>query len=475
LIIGSRQVSQWLNTGTSLSAQRLQEGSPVDQAVYGMLIISGLCVLARRHTRVGEIVRNNVFLILFILYEGISFVWSDFPGVAFKRWLKALGDPVMVLVLLTDASPTRAIASTISRAAYILIPLSVLFCKYYENLGRTFDGWGHSGYTGVALDKNMLGYLLFSFGLFFVASLMATLGQPLAERSRLRTERIINILFLLMIVWLLSIANSSTASVALTAGTAIMIALRSRSIRKHFWFYALGVVLLAVIFDMSFSLQSTVAEAAGRDASFTGRTGLWETVLREPINPIIGTGYSTFWLGERVLRFWQMYPNSPPIQAHNGYLEVYVNLGLIGLFLLACVLFSGLRMIRRSTEWSPGTPETDRIVSMFAMPFGIAYLFYNITEAAFGGTNFLFVIFLMLACRAPAELSRAASTVSLTRTPWFVHRDKRRASDESRSGPYQLQRARIEGRSKTQRMVRTARQKSSADPVGPPSRTSNVD
>ena len=87
-------------------------------------------------------------------------------------------------------------------------------------------------------------------------------------------------------------------------------------------------------------------EAAGRDATFTGRTGLWETLLQEPINPLIGVGYASFWLGERLERFWAMYPTSPPIEAHNGYLEVYLNLGLIGVCLLAGVLWRGLRTTR---------------------------------------------------------------------------------------------------------------------------------
>lgn len=406
LIIGSRQVSQWLGMGSSLQAQRLEEGSPIDQAVFGALIFAGLCVLARRPARVGEILRNNLFLVLFVLYAGLSFVWSDFPAIALRRWLKALGDPVMVLVLLSDPFPGRAITAAIARCAYVLVPLSVLFCKYYEHLGRTFDAWGNGGYTGVTLNKNMLGYLLFAFGLFFVAAFVNTLGQSRGERDQVRSDRIISIMFLLMIAWLLSIADSSTATVALIAGSAIAVALRAASVRRHFWSYALAVIVLGTVVNMWVSLQSTVAQAAGREGNLTGRTGLWETVLQEPINPLVGTGYASFWLGERLMRFWDMYPTSPPIQAHNGYIEVYLNLGLIGLSLLACVLWSGLRRQRNRITSSHSGHETDRMLATFALSFGVAFLFYNITEAAFGGTNFLFVVFLALACGDPRAVSK---------------------------------------------------------------------
>lgn len=431
LIIGSRQVSQWLGIGSAPTAQRLQEGHPIDQVVYGALMLAGLCVLANRSARVGEIVKNNVFIVLFILFEGVSFLWSDFPIVALRRWIKALGDPVMVLVLLSDPFPARATTAAISRCAYVLIPMSVLFCKYYQHLGRTIDSWGNSAYTGVTFDKNMLGYLLFTFGLFFVAAFISTFVQPRVQRAWLSSDRLISILLLLMIGWLLLIANSSTATVALTVGTVIMVALRSASVRRHFWPYTLVVVLLATVLNTWFSLQATVAEAAGRDASFTGRTGLWETVLQEPINPLIGVGYSTFWLGERLAKFWAMYPTSPPIQAHNGYIETYLNLGLVGLSLLVCVLAVGLRRIRRGIALSLST-QNDRMFATFALAYGVAFLFYNITEAAFGGTNFLFIVFLMVACGDPAGVFEKRSPGAETPIPRSVAFAKIRAVTEGR-------------------------------------------
>ena len=81
-------------------------------------------------------------IVIFFLYEGISILWSDFPFVAFRRWIKASGDFVMVFVLATDPVPVRAITTAIKRSGYILIPLSLLFCKYYPELGRAFDAWG---------------------------------------------------------------------------------------------------------------------------------------------------------------------------------------------------------------------------------------------------------------------------------------------------------------------------------------------
>jgi exopolysaccharide production protein ExoQ len=443
LISGSRQVSQWLQSGPLLSSQTLSDGSPLDKAVFGALIVAGVSVLATRQTRVKEILTNNPAFLLFLLYEGLSVVWSDNPLTALRRFVKAVGDPVMVLVLWSDPAPARAVTATIKRCGFLLIPLSILFCKYYENWGRTFDTWGTASYTGVTMDKNMFGYLLFAFGLFFFSSLLSTRSDS-ETRKLTRIDQIIYVLLLGMIVWLFPIANSKTALVSACVGLAVIVALRISTIRRHFWAYTMVAIPLAFALNTMISLQGTVAEAAGRDATFTGRTGLWETVLQEPINPLIGEGYASFWLGERLQRFWAMYPTSPPIQAHNGYIEVYLNLGLIGLFLIAIVLATGLRKMRKRVTDSltaPG-PLHERVLTTFGLAYGVAYLFYNVTEATFQGVNFLFIIFLMLALESrqtnePAKrLSRPVPTTRWRPVPatrWNGPLGSRPASQTQRS------------------------------------------
>jgi O-antigen ligase len=310
----------------------------------------------------------------------------------------------MVTVLWSDPFPVRAITATLKRCAYVMIPVSVLFCKYYENWGRAFDSWGNSGYTGVTTDKNMFGYLLFAFGLLFAAGFMARVAQSRDERKRGRIDQMINILFLSMIGWLLPIANSKTALLSLVAGSAIVVTSQFATVRRHLWAYTVAGVLVIAAADNLFSVKGTLLEASGRDESFTGRTGIWEAVLKEPINPVVGTGYGSFWTGERLERFWRMYPRTPLIQAHNGYIETYLNLGMVGLCLLAAVLLTGLRKFRGRVAASllPSRPLNDRIFATFGIAFGVAYLLYNVTEATFQGMNFLFTIFLILAFGAPA-------------------------------------------------------------------------
>ena len=399
LINGSRQASQWLASGPKFESRALYEGSPVDQVIYGTLIVAGILVLQNRGVRIGQLARNNFWIILFFLYEGISFVWSDFPFISFKRWIKASGDFVMVFVLLSDPYPVRAITAAIKRAGYILIPLSVLLIKYYQDWGRIVDDWGRSYYTGVTLDKNMFGYLLFAYALFFASGLVYAFRQYSSNRAATRPVLVSYALLLAMVAWLTPLANSKTSLVALVSGIAVILALQFPQIKRNLWSFLIATVLIAAISNVFFSIQGAVLEASGRDATLTGRTEIWKMVLNEPNNPLLGTGYASFWLGERLHRIWALYPRTPLIQAHNGYIEVYLNLGMVGVTLLGAVLWTGLRNAGRRLRAAHDTTGNgdDSLFETFAIAYILAYLIYNTTEATFQGLNFLFIIFLLLA------------------------------------------------------------------------------
>src|SRR3989442_1524771 len=73
-----------------------------------------------------------------------------FPICCFQEMDQRTSDPMMALVLLSDSAPGKATEKVFKRCAYILLPLSVLFIKYYPQLGRGYDFWtGFAFYTGL--------------------------------------------------------------------------------------------------------------------------------------------------------------------------------------------------------------------------------------------------------------------------------------------------------------------------------------
>src|ERR1700726_3434126 len=72
------------------------DGSPLDRNLLTTFLLVGILVLVLRGRRVAVILKANWPILLFFFYCLLSIAWSDFADVAFKRWVKALGDIVMV-------------------------------------------------------------------------------------------------------------------------------------------------------------------------------------------------------------------------------------------------------------------------------------------------------------------------------------------------------------------------------------------
>ena len=110
--------------------------------------------------------------------------------------------------------------------------------------------------------------------------------------------------------------------------------------------YALAAALLFLILQALFDIKGAVVEGLGRDMTLTGRTDLWKELLHANINPLLGAGFYTFWLTDvanAICENYYWHPN----QAHNGYLDTYLNGGLIGLGLLGGLLIVTARYVKK--------------------------------------------------------------------------------------------------------------------------------
>lgn len=392
-IICSRYVSQWLNTfGYHFGAVNATDGSPIDAVVFGVLEIAGLRILVRRRVQLFEVIRNNRWIAIFLAYCLLSILWSDLPFVALKRWLKAIGHPIMVLVLLTEPDPEEAMICLLKRCGYLLIPTSVLFVKYYPQWGRGFDEWGFAQNIGVAMDKNALGYLCVIFGSAFFLQWLKTLKTQRSPARR--TELAVCAVFIGMILWLLSGANAKTALVSFLVSILIMFLLGMKWVKKEYigW-YLVAVTLSFVTLDALFGVYTDVVEMLGRDPTLTDRTKVWADILKISDSPILGTGFESFWQGDRLKMLWSDWWWHPT-QAHNGYIETYINLGWVGIVLFLGMLVDTFLKIRRellkNLDWG-----------RFRFCLFISILVFNYTDATFVALNSLWFMFYLIGMDYP--------------------------------------------------------------------------
>lgn len=416
LFIIVRPVSVWLGSAPQPSSpDQYLEGSPLDGAVFAALLALGLIVLAGRTRRVGVLLRGNGPILLFLLYCAVSILWSDYPGVALKRWIKFIGDLVMVLIVLTDTDPSAAVKRFLPWTGFLLVPLSVLLIKYYPDLGRAYNPWTWMPeWTGVATGKNGLGMITMIFGL---ASLWRFLQELWTGEGRRRGPLIAHGTVLAMALWLFAKAHSMTSLSSFVVAGGLMAvvmsptALARRPATVHL---LMGTILSASVAIAYLDIGGLVA-ALGRDPTLTGRTEIWSRAISMDANPLLGTGFDSFWLGERLKEMWSLYYFHPN-QAHNGYLEVYLNLGWVGVALLAGVLTTSYRN-------ALGALLRDRRGGSLYLAYFLVAVVYNLTEAAFKESHPVWIAFLLAATSlATAPAGERANILSRVRIRPGRHR-----------------------------------------------------
>jgi len=189
----------------------------------------------------------------------------------------------------------------------------------------------------------------------------------------------------------------------------VVVFVGNRLINKKFiGTYMLATLVLMAIAELTFGLSVRISEALGRGSTLSGRTELWAKLLGMHTNPILGTGFESFWLGDRLKKLQGIFFFIPN-EAHNGYLETYLTLGLVGVFLLVVLFVATFWKIRlqlfRNFE-----------MGRYRLGFLAALVLYNWTEAPFKTLSPLWFAFYLIAMDYPqTRFTTAESSVGVAR------------------------------------------------------------
>jgi exopolysaccharide production protein ExoQ len=391
--MASRQPVQWMNGQVAVSeramADALEQGDPINRTVSLVLLSLGIAILGARSFRWGNFLRQNWVLTAYLLFALVSVLWSDFPFPAFKKWFRDLGNYVMVLVVISDPFPQRALSTLLRRVGYLLIPLSYVLVKYFPGFAKQYDPWtGEATYCGAATSKNMLGILCLVCGIYFFWD--TVVRWPNRKEGRNKAVILVNIALTYLTWWLLITCNSATSRTCLIIAYLVILAAHSKAIQRRPGILSVSIPIIFLIYILLFfglGLNGAFASAVGR-TSLSGRDEIWRIVLTQQANPLLGAGYESFWLGPRLVRIWASGQGTIN-EAHNGYLEVYLNLGYIGLSLL--FLFAAAVYKNICKKLKP-------FLSLASLTLAIwtAFVFHNSTEADFR-TGLMWLVFVLAA------------------------------------------------------------------------------
>ncbi len=233
-------------------------------------------------------------------------------------------------------------------------------------------------WRGIYPQKNSLGRVMVL--LMMVLAVIAPRFP--AWRSYIRLE------FLLAIALLLLSDSKTSLIVAMVVAAAYCVVslLRRRSNPKAALMIG-GLLALPVLVVAIFNLDA-VFDFFGRDATLTGRTDVWDLIWEEIQNNYwFGYGYQAFWVDPigPATRIWLTLKWDAP-EVHNGYLELWLGLGLFGLLIIVTSMATNFALAWRASRGA------DRLASYWAVIYLTFFVSYNLSESLILEQNDIFWI-----------------------------------------------------------------------------------
>jgi exopolysaccharide production protein ExoQ len=343
------------------------EGNPVWKLILIVCYLSVAVILALYYRETLLVIRRNGFLAALVLLAIVSCSWAALPALVLQRSIAVLGTTLLGIALAVRLSLEDQLR--LLRGLFrILAVLSMACVLLLPSYGISFGPDDHGEWRGVFGHKNGLGVAM---------ALSVLVEWQLPADSRF--SKVVKGLALLLSAVLLYFSGSVTSIFALTGSLLFIEFYRVATQRLRIPLYAIVLaILLITVSGVTVFLVDTagVAGALGRSSDLTGRTAIWGYVISYiSRQPILGYGYSGFWLGathesseiERAL-------NESILYSHNGYLEILVNLGAVGFLLALGFLGTG---IKRAFYWSKRSRSS---IDLWPLAFLFFFLLYNLTE-----------------------------------------------------------------------------------------------
>ncbi len=358
------------------------EGSSVDRIVVLGLFALSLHVTWTHKREVWRRIGENIGVLAVVGFAMASIAWSDYPELTLRRSL-------LFFFLTYAALAIGATAPSLRRLHTILFVFltGVMLLNLASIVIRPSVAISDIGVRGIYTQKNVAGY---------VAMLAAVCGGAWIIGAQSRKDRNRALLALAPTLLFLAVTRSKTSinlTVLAFAIGATLILVQRLGPRLALLAMSASIVLATVfggLFAASGFNLSAALNATTGDATLTGRDELWAFARgRIAERPWLGYGYGAFWdvgpindpLAKLEPGTWLADVEVGTInQAHNGYLELCLHLGVPATaFATLTILFGAVAALSAAMKRGHSLPDRSAFAAIAAIL--LIYLFHNLTEA----------------------------------------------------------------------------------------------
>ncbi len=308
--------------------------------IFQLIYCVTLILLLPDWKRVLHSLFKEKTLLLLVGMVAISFMWSFTPDATFTSAIALIGTTLFGIYFATRYTMQQQI-QLLGWMFGLVVVLSFGFALLLPKYG--IMSGVHSGtWRGIYTHKNVLGKTM-------------VLGAAVFWLLTVTQKKIslVALSFLALTIALLVLSTSTSSLVNLVVLLSASIGFRALWLKGA---AMVPVFSVAMILTIGIVTTVTVASEAllgsvGKDTTLTGRTQVWEAVIDKIyLHPWLGYGFDGFWQGinSEGGDVWRAIGGWPAPNAHNGVLDVFLSLGLIGVTIIA---IGFLMNLVRSLNW----------------------------------------------------------------------------------------------------------------------------
>jgi O-antigen ligase len=319
-----------------------------NQVVYLFLFFSSLVVLSQRFYKILSIIKAEKFLTFFVFLCLVSALWSDYSLLSFKRSFQ-----LFVMFLVTIEALVNIEPNILLKQLKIVVSIYLFFnlyaCRFIPAaIDPVFGTWRGMEVQKNWLAQNSLYCLLSSIVLFSF------------DKSKI--AKLYDSVLILISVLIIYKAHSSTImiTIAIIVWLGVIFKIETIFTRIGIGRTILGVTFLFLLsFSVIFLIFSTeifglIPGYFGKDLTLSGRVDIWDFVWNDIEKQfLLGYGFATYWImgSSRIEIFASYFEGFMVNSAHNGYLEIILQLGVVGfLFFLFPLIAYVYRMFKLNSN-----------------------------------------------------------------------------------------------------------------------------
>ncbi|MCZ6703703.1 MAG: O-antigen ligase family protein [Ignavibacteria bacterium] len=309
----------------------------INQILFSFLFIMSVITLFIRKRDLLSIIKREKFFSLILLFSLASILWSEYSFITFKRIFQIIAIFLTCTSFLIYADSADDI---IKPFKYILYPYLLLTVMIVFIHPGAIDPLHHT-WRGFTSHKNLLGQI--SIIAFILCYIIFRLEDTLLGKSTAVFMQVLSVVILVG-----TYSSTSIISLVFLTGLASILSVdaifRSIHIGKSvsFIIFSSLITLIVGVIVWFPEYSSVIPQLFGKDTTFSGRTDLWEYLLTEAsIYPLLGVGFSAYWVPEshHIMLMYKTFVWLPG-QAHNGFLDILLQLGYVGLSLIVLMLIN---------------------------------------------------------------------------------------------------------------------------------------